>query len=216
MYAYKLQFGKSFASIGLQVSGRRFTNDLSDDRLLAIDGFEQDPAIEKTKYSNTIFNVGVGAYLRSPNFYLGISSPRLIKSNLDQESSGIISREARHIYAMIGSNINITKDWEFKPQLLLKYAEASPLDIDLWTEFAYRDQIFLASNFSIGGSDESLLESFDLMIGFRISKSLVASMAFDFTFTELRKYENGSFEILLKYDLIKNIKPKIIHNPRYY
>ncbi|MBT8191736.1 MAG: PorP/SprF family type IX secretion system membrane protein, partial [Bacteroidia bacterium] len=45
-YSYKIKFEKIAIGFGLQGSARRFLNDFTDQRLLAIDGFEMDPSIE--------------------------------------------------------------------------------------------------------------------------------------------------------------------------
>ncbi|MBT8189830.1 MAG: type IX secretion system membrane protein PorP/SprF, partial [Bacteroidia bacterium] len=200
-YSYKIQFDKIAIGFGLQGSARRFLNDFTDQRLLAIDGFEMDPSIERIKYSKTIMNIGLGSVIRSDNFYIGISIPRILRSNLDYETEGILTREVRHAYMMIGTEFDFAPDWKFKPQLLYKYAEHSPNDIDLWTEFVYRKQLFLAANLRMGGNPDTLMESADLVVGFSLNDRWFTSLSIDFTFTELRNYENGSFELMIKYTL---------------
>lgn len=215
-YSYKLRFKDFDLGLGLQGSARRFTNDFTDPRLLAIDGFEMDQSIERIRYSNTIINLGLGGVIHADMFYIGASIPRIIKSNLDFETEGIVTREVRHAYLIAGSEFIFASDWKFKPQVLFKYAEKSPNDLDFWTEFIYRDQIFLASNLRMGGSSSTLLESTDLIIGFKLGRQWFASLAFDFTFTELRNYENGSFEFMIKYSLPGKEQTIIQQSPRYY
>ena len=102
-YAYKLRLKNLDVGLGLQGSVRRFTNDFTDPGLLAIDGFEMDPSIERIRYSNNILNLGLGGLIQARSFYLSVSLPRIIKSDLDFETEGIKTREVRHAYLMFGS-----------------------------------------------------------------------------------------------------------------
>jgi len=216
MYAYRQKLGKGVASIGLQLSYRSMTNDFADPRLVAINGFELDPSISREKYSTSILNVGLGAYYRTPNYYFGVSVPRTIEADIDSEITESISREFRHYYAMAGVHFSLTDEWDFSPQLLYKATSASPFDVDILGLMTYRDQIHMGINFRTGGSQKSIIESLDLLLGLKLNNGLFASIAYDFTTTEIREFENGSFEILLQYSFNKISKPKEIQNPRYF
>lgn len=216
MYAYKLKIDKASVSLGLQLSMRQFINDFTREELIPIDGFEIDPSIAREKYTNNIFNVGAGLYAKAPRYYIGISVPRLVKGDLDSESINEISREARHLYGQLGLNFNLNLLWKMEQHTLIKLAENVPLDIDLQANFIYEDQVYLGFNYRAGGSQQSIMESLSFLLGFKFTPSIFASMSYDFSTTALRNYENGSFEILLKYQLQKDTKPKSIQNPRYY
>ncbi len=216
MYAYKLKVGAYTYSVGLQLSYRTFANDFSHPDLIALDGFENDTAIDPTRYSTSLFNVGVGGYIKSPLFYIGISSPRMIKPQIDNDNDLNIAREVRHYYGMAGLDLQLTPLWEFKPQLLFRYAENSPYDLDVLALMVYQEQVHLGLNIRSGGSQKSILESVDLLLGLRLKEKLFFGIAYDFTTTELREYENGSFEAIIRYDFKKDKGPKEIKNPRYF
>lgn len=216
MYAYRQRLGKGVASFGLQLSYRTTTNDFADSRLLAINGFELDPAISREKYSSSTLNVGIGAYYKTSNYYVGLSVPRTIQADIDSELDESISKEVRHIYAMAGAYFTLSEEWEFSPQVLYKTAIGTPFDVDILGLMEYRDQIHMGINVRSGGSQKSIVESIDLLLGIKISNGLFASIAYDFTTTEIREFENGSFELLLQYNFNKTNKPKEIQNPRYF
>lgn len=216
IYAYKINTPKSSTSIGLQMSVRNFINDFSNPELIPIDGFDIDPALNNIKYSDTYFNVGVGAYHTGKSYYLGLSVPRMIRANIDDDAAGLIGNEVRHLYAMAGINLNLSLDWSFYPQALFKASENAPYDLDILSMFSYRNQFECGVNFRAGGSQNTLLESFDLIIGFKFHRRISASLAFDFTTTEIREYENGSFELMLKYDFTNTKEPSSSQNPRYF
>jgi len=217
MYAYKVKIGKATASLAMQISGRRFTNDFTKDGLIAIDGFALDPSIERIRYSESVFNAGIGTYIKTDDFYVGISIPRLAKVSLDPvEVDDSKSTEVRHLYGMAGLDLRLSSILDFRPQLLYKLAENAPNDLDLFASIVYKNQFHFGTNLRTGGTQQSFLESVDIILGFQFTDAIFASMAFDFTLSELRQFENGSFELLLRYDFVNNNKPQINISPRFY
>lgn len=215
-FAYKLKLKKSYFNIGLETSIRRYTTDFTDPNLVAIDGFENDPSIDQVKYTSNVLNLGVGLYYNSKNLYAGLSIPRLVRGDLDFESDNAISRESRHIYAMFGASVELSDNWSYKPQFFFKLAENSPFNLDFLSMFTYQEKVHLGGNFRSGGSQKSFIESFNVIFGFEFTNSIFAGMSYDFNLTDLSAYENGSFELLLKYNFKKNNLPSRIGNPRYF
>ena len=216
MYAYKLKVNDFTYSVGLQLSYRTFINDFSNPNLIAIDGFDEDPALEQGRFSSSIFNVGIGGFMKSPLFYLGVSVPRMIKAEIDNENDPFLSREVRHYYVMGGLNLDLNPLWTFKPQALFKYADNSPWDLDILGLMVYQDQVHMGINIRSGGSQQSIFESIDLLLGLRLKSRIFLGIAYDFTTTQIREFENGSFEVILKYEFKKDDGPREIQNPRYF
>jgi len=216
MYAYRLQLRHASISLGLQASFRQFINDFSKDGLIAIDGFDPDPSLSRDRFSKNLFNLGLGAYLNSNRYYLGLSLPRALQSNIDVNNADNGSSEIRHIYGMLGLRFNLGATWKIEPHFLLKLAENSPYDLDMQTNFIYQDQVHLGFNIRSGGTQNSLFESLALLIGFQFTDDIFASMSYDFNTTTLRQFEEGSFEVLLSYTLQRDRSPQNIQNPRHF
>ena len=119
-YAYQFNIAEGSLSMGLSVSGRQFTNDFSDPRLVSIENINIDPAIDGLKHTRTYVNAGAGFYFRTNTYYFGLSVPRLIEANIDFEDIGELSRESRHLYAMTGVAIPLKNKLKFTPQVLFK------------------------------------------------------------------------------------------------
>jgi len=215
MYAYHLRLTNATLSLGLQVSFRQFINDFTDARLIAIDGFELDPSIDRIKYTDGYFNVGIGTFLNAEKYYLGLSIPRTLRSAIDLGQNSL-AREVQHFYAMFGLRFMLNEEWKVQPHLLYKYALQAPFDLDLQTNFIYRDQVHLGVNFRTGGTNNSIMESSAVLLGFQFTPKIFASLSYDFNTTVLRNYEEGSFEFLVSYQFTKDKTPKVIHNPRYF
>lgn len=216
MYAYKVRLQEATISFGLQVSFRQFVNDFSKPGLIAIDGIDPDSSLSRNRFSSNIFNLGIGAFLDSKRYYLGFAIPRYLRPNIDINKDDKGSKEVRHIYGMFGLKFNLSSNWKTQPQFLLTLVEQAPFDLDIQNNFIYQDQVHLGFNVRAGGTQESLFESFALLIGFKFTEEIFASLSYDFNTTTLRQFEEGSFEVLLSYKIGKDRTPNNIQNPRYF
>jgi len=215
-YSYSFKLGNGNLSMGMSISGRRLTTDFSDPSLVSIVSVNQDPSITGVKFSKNILNFGTGFYYRSKTYYLGVSVPRLMQSGIDLETDGELGREARHLYAMLGAAFPVSEKINFTPQVLFKMSENTPIDLDVNFGFDYEQKYFGALNVRLGGNTGSLAESLDFVFGFQLSNQLMLGFSYDYTLSDIGNFQNGSFEVLLNYRLIKTIKKADISNPRFF
>ncbi len=218
IYAYKISVKQHAISLGLQGSYRNQSQDFTKDELVAIQGFELDPSIERTRYSVSNFNLGFGVLWRSNKHSLGLSFPRMAKSNIDQpgEQDVTFSSEVRHAYLIGSYKFDLLSNWSYEPSILVKYAENTPTDLDVFSNFIYNEQLHLGMNVRAGGTSDSLFDSIALIFGLKLRQSILASVSYDFTTSQINEFENGSFELVLKYTLNKDLTPNKFQNPRYY
>ena len=216
-YSYRFSVGETgFLSIGLQSSLRRYTVDFTDERLLGIDGIALDPSISPQIFNRNIVNFGAGIYYSQPNFYFGLSAPRLSEADLDFDNSFGVSREARIFYAMTGSVVNLSNDWIFTPQLLFKYANNLPWDLDVNLSFTYKDRLTAGMSYRHGGDSSSLAESIDLIFGVQMTDALMLGVAYDFSLTGFREQSSGSVEGVIRYIIGRTRSAEDEVNPRYF
>ena len=113
---------------------------------------------------------------------------------------GILSREVPHAYFMTGLLWEINKNTKLQPQLLLKYAQNTPLDIDLNLNFILMNKLNLGVSYRFGGSSvEGNGESINLLFGIQASEQLLLGFSYDITLTELKDYSSGSIEAMIRY-----------------
>ena len=82
----------------------------------------------------------------------------------------------------------------------------APLSIDLSANFLYDEA------FEVGASyrwDDSL----SLVLGAYVTDNLRIGYSYDFTFTELNKFNSGSHELILLFDILTNYE---IISPRFF
>ena len=214
-YGYSFNINDNILSLGLNSSYRRLTQDFTKEELIAIEGFELDPSIDRTVYNSDIYNVGFGLLWQTSKHFLGISLPRTVKSkfDFDAELDDLSTQEFRHAYVIGSYTFLLQDDWKFEPTFLFKIIENAPLDFDLFSNFIYKEQLFLGMNIRAGGTTDSLFDSVALIFGLQMHKDIFASISYDFTTSKIGRYENGSFELILNYTLNSRRLPKEIKNP---
>lgn len=217
-YSYKLALNKGNLSMGLSTSLRQFRVDWTDNRLRPPSGFANDASVDQQIYTKQIFNIGFGAYYNNEAYFFGAAIPRLNKAiiDFDSELDTLQATEARLIYLMGGGKFSLTQDWELSPQLLLTFAEASPVQFELSTIAILKKKYHVGLNYSSGGSVINPAESIDLILGYQHDNQIFLGMSYDMTLSELRQVSNGSLEFILNYRFNRVKNADIIINPRYY
>jgi type IX secretion system PorP/SprF family membrane protein len=216
IYSYRFPFAGGDFSMGISVSGRHYNTDFSDPDLDLIHPFYEDAAIEDGQYAKSVFNAGFGMYYNNERFYIGAGVPRLIRADIDFSESPVNSIEMRHLYVMSGVALDMNDRFTFMPQVLIKLAENSPLDVDYNLGVQLDQKYYAAVAIRDGGSSGDFAESIDLLLGLQLNKQFFMGLAYDITLSPIRKYENGSVELLLHYCYGKKDKPVYRISPRFF
>ncbi|MBK8625736.1 MAG: type IX secretion system membrane protein PorP/SprF [Saprospiraceae bacterium] len=216
MYAYKFFLGEGTLSMGMNVSGRNYIQDYTDNRLFAIQDITMDPAIPQTLQSRNLFNAGFGVYFNTNKFYFGASIPRMIKADIDFDNNNLFSTEVRHLFLMTGGTFIVNNDVRFTPQLMFRAAENTPWGLDLNGSFTWKDKYSAGMTYRTGGSRGDLGESIDLIVGMQLSDRMMIGFAYDVTLSRIRVIDNGSLEFILGYNFIPRKIKTIVINPRYF
>jgi type IX secretion system PorP/SprF family membrane protein len=201
-FQYQIKLGpKSKLGFGLKGLVNFFKNNLST---LNIDT-ENDAVFAK---NNQVLlpNSGAGIYYYSERFYVGLSSPKL----LENTSTGrLVLKEKRHYFLIMGTVLKLSHTVKLKPTIFIKATEGSPIEGDLTGTFIFKDKVNLGVMYRTG-------DAVGALIGYSISEKLSLGYSFDFSTTNTTgKYNNGSHEIMIRYDLISQSKAKI-KSPRYF
>ena len=216
-YAYRIQVGRGTLGIGIMASVRRRAVDWTDSRLKGTQPIGADNGITGGFQSKWLFNVGVGAYYSTNKYYVGVSLPRILKNNIDfSEVGSIISKEVHHAYLMTGLLVNVNDKIKLQPQILVKYAQNSPLDFDLNLMGIFMEKFNAGLTYRAGGSKETGIgESLDVLVGAQLTRNLMFGLSYDITLSEVKNYSNGSIEAILRYCLGKSEGKEYI-NPRFF
>ena len=200
VYAYRIEMGRGILAGGIQGSVRLIRTNYN--RAEAIQPVETDAAIPVGFQSKYVPNFGAGIYYhhQADRFYLGFSIPRFLQNNIDlADSEGIVTREIRHYYFMGGMVLPLGDGVDMRPQVLLKYVKGAPFDADINVNFEF-GKFSTGLSYRIGGSKSSSLgESVSLLLGLDLSDYFLFGLSYDLTLSDLRSYNNGSVEGVLRY-----------------
>lgn len=222
-YAYRVPLGKGNIGVGLQGSIRSFNANYSDDRLISTEGTIFDASIPVGQQNKMTPNFGAGVYYKEERLYVGFSVPRLLENNIDfSEDATVISNSIRHFYLMGGYLFDIKEGVQLQPQVLIKYAQNSPLDVDLNLNAIFMNKYMVGATYRVGGSSRGLpAESIDILFSTQINENFLFGIAYDVTVSELRDYSSGSIEAMVRYSFgPKNTEGKEVEgdylNPRFF
>ncbi len=168
-----------------------------------------DPTLQQDIQNRFSPNIGAGVYYHTERFYAGLSVPRILETTHFDESSLSTASEELNFYLITGYVMDMSAFWKFKPALLTKVVRGAPLQLDLSANFMYNDKFILGAAYRWDAA-------FSGMAGFQISPSFLLGIAYDREITDLGNaaFNDGSFEVILRYDFIRvqgNLK-----SPRFF
>jgi len=201
-YNYRVQVGEH-SKLSLGISGRLEHGRMDLSNVNAHDG--DDDFIMDDMTRSVQPNFGLGLFLSSKNYYVGVSLPTVLENSLYTDAG--FESVYRTFYAMGAVVFNMSENVKFKPSVLLSYNKNAPFDMDLNASFLFMDALWLGATYRLD-------DSIDALVQYQFSPSLRAGMAFDFTTSELNAYTSGGYEIMLEY--IFNKDGKQLTNIRYF
>ncbi len=206
-YAYRIQF-KNDATFSLGIRGTINYMTVSWNKAKLTQAFDQ--TVPASAASKPLPNFGAGAFYQARHWYVGLSVPRLFKNRVDFNNNTASTLEPelqQHYFLMGGVSLDIAKNVQLQPNLLLKYVANSPLDADINLSFVFFEKLLLGVTYRLGDSVDGLLQ-------WRIVPQLAIAVSYDFTLTPLQKFNSGSFDVMLQYCFFKDAKR--LHNPRFF
>jgi type IX secretion system PorP/SprF family membrane protein len=209
-YAYRLPVPRGFLSFGLQTSVRFMQQNFG--LVTGTQPIEQDESIPVGLQSKYLPNFGAGVYYESKRAYVGLSVPRLLRSNIDFSDKGqLITRETQHYYFMAGATIPLGEAWELNPQTLWRYLPNAPFDADINLSAIFKKKISGGLSYRIG-SETAIVST-----GLQMGDHLHLGMAFEASFSDIQKYNSGTAEVIIRYFLAsKKGENAEAVTPRFY
>jgi type IX secretion system PorP/SprF family membrane protein len=164
-----------------------------------------DPNLIQNARNHINPNFGFGIYYRSPRFFVGGSSPRLLERSYDGISTTNIER--RHYFGIVGGVIPLNEDWKLRPTSLVKITENSPIGIDASLAGIYKEKFWFGAMYRLNAA-------FGLFTQFQITPQFKLGMATDFGTQAIRNYNYGTYEVLVSYDFV--FKKVGLRSPRFF
>ena len=156
----------------------------------AIDGVDQDAAINTVSTSDLGFDMDLGLYYHSDKLYVGFSSTHLTQPELKSTTFDV----ARHYFIMAGYNAELNPDFVLQPSVLAK-SDAASTQLDLNLMLIYKQQFW-------AGLSYRWLDAIAPMIGVNWpvgDGNLKFGYSYDITTSLIKQYSNNTHEIMLGY-----------------
>ena len=194
-------------SFGLKAGGHLFNVDFTKLRNY---GAESNLPNIDNKFSP---NFGAGIYYHTDKYYAGLSVPNFLQTehfdSSDTNSSSLIAQERMNFYFITGYVFELRNNVKFKPAALVKAVKGAPLQVDLSANFLFNDKFSLGAAYRWDAAISALF-------GFQLNDQLMLGLAYDKETTDLgaTRFNDGSFEIMLRYEFLNRYKRVI--TPRFF
>lgn len=165
-----------------------------------------DPSLQNLD-NNFSPNVGAGVYFHSDKLYLGASVPNFFETKRYSDNDFVVNKERMNFYFIGGYVFDLSPTLKFKPAFLTKVVEGAPLQLDVSGNFLINEKFVL-------GAAWRWSAAVSLMAGFQVTDGLYIGYGYDLETTRLRRYNSGSHEVFLRFELFK--RDNKIVSPRFF
>ncbi len=213
-YSYKLFFANSSLSLGLQAGV--FHSILDWDKIEHVKD-PTDPVLGSGHEQYTKFDVNIGAYYWTSRFYFGLSVKHLAPPKLNFEkhipnSGNWQPNMGTQFLMMSGMAWLLDDDWSVRPEVLVRYVQATPLSVNVGIHGSFQHRYFFGINVETGQ------KAFSFSVKGFITEQIRLGYSYDIYLGAIRPAQNGSHEISVNY-LMKNLwdkkrNPSTFNNPR--
>jgi len=191
-YAYRLDLGKGTLGIGLTIG---FFNKALDptwkipssDYHTPVSG---DPLIPENKESFVAFDMGLGLFYSTEDFYVGISSTHINQPDFKFNKGTPFM--ARHYYITGGYDLRLSNPvFELLPSFFLQ-SDGKATQITINTNLLYNKKLWAGVSYRTG-------DALVILAGLQLFNGLKIGYSYDFPTSDIRKNTGGTHELMLKY-----------------
>lgn len=203
-FSYALQItDEGRLAFGLKAGLRSLSIDWSKGRY-----YQPGDPLLNTNINNRINpNIGAGIYYYTDRWYAGLSVPNFIRNDYYNDVQESMMADRLHYYVMGGYVFNLSENIKFKPAVLAKIVNGAPLTVDVSANFLLQETVTLGASYRWDDSVSALA-------GVQVTQNIFVGYSYDYSVTDLNKYNNGSHEIIVRFTLAP--KATRIHSPRFF
>src|SRR5690606_19301473 len=106
------------------------------------------------------------------------------------------NQERQHIFLIAGAVFDISYYTKFKPTLLVKAVNGAPIAAEVTAQFLFFEKFW-------AGAMYRWEDAAGILLQYEINNRFKIGYAYDYTLSDIRKYSDGSHEIMLGFDLIR-------------
>ncbi|MBB6610734.1 type IX secretion system membrane protein PorP/SprF [Pontibacter sp. Tf4] len=158
-----------------------------------------DPAIYDGRVNEMKFDLNMGIWLYSYDFYVGLAGSQLVPSKRKyiNDNSVITDNEGRlqqHYFATAGYRVDVSPYLSVIPSVMVKMAQPSPVSVDATAKVMYANRIWAGVTYRHN-------ESVAAMAGINVSHLFDISYSYDASTSPLGQAHAGSHEVVVGFKL---------------
>lgn len=193
---------KDFAlRIGLQGSARRLGFKFEDANQISIITNERS---QTTNLNARLFgNFGMGMFMTYKDSYMGFSVPFYYANIIGLNSTTPqIAVEQPHYYFLCGLALPMIDKIVWKPAAVFQKTNNAPWGLEMNSNFVFAEKITAGVSYRVGQVNVSDIgESMDFLMFYQVNEKWGLGAAYDVALSQLKKYTDGSLEVVLRFDL---------------
>lgn len=197
MYSYLLRLNYNmFISLGISAQVNHYNIGLTDLEVIE----DNDPSFQNNLENGFKPNFGAGIFVYSPQFYFGVSVPKILGSQLSQEETGgVVLEQYTSAYITSGYAFSVGKDVYLKPSFLGRYRSSASSSFDVSLQMMYKNLFWVGASYRMNNTLAALLNV-------QIAETFAICYSYDFAVGDKVNFGVGSHEISLSFDSDKLIK----------
>lgn len=162
-----------------------------------------DPAFGKDISTRFLPNFGFGMLYKSENFYVGLSTPRLIQNKYIRRTDFASLRERIHYYGIMGTKHRLSENLEFNQAIALRVTQGIPFQFQIDGTLTFYEKYQFSTVLRTG-------DAVALMLGYHASKTIWVGYSYDWSFNNRTfLYNSGSHELMVTYTAFKPKDDKV-------
>jgi len=203
-FSYAIPLGETDKlAFGLKAGARVLNVDWSKGRY-----YQSGDPLLNTNINNKIAPAtGAGIYYYADKWYAGLSVPNFIRTTIYSDVKESTVTDRLHYYAIVGYVFNLGSSLKFKPAVLAKIVTGAPVIVDASANFLIQDFVTLGVAYRWD-------DAMSALAGVQITPNIFVAYSYDYSITELNKYNSGSHEIVVRFQL--QPKTSRIKSPRFF
>ncbi len=203
-FSYNLELDYfTYISLGVDFGVYNHSFDLSKLKIKdSEDIFSED-------YNSLDFDAGIGAFLYTDTWYVGLSVPNLNLKEKFKSDNTLEDKRLLHTYLMGGYNIEIGPRRIFQPSFMLRYASNLPVSAELTLNMKWNETLTTGIAYRFNSA-------YSLLVGIDVTRKLHIGYAFDWDQSRFYRTNYGSHEVFLRYYLNTEENSSRYQSPRFF
>lgn len=204
-YSYSAPFENATLSLGLSLGILNYNTNYS----LTNPFTAGDPSLQ-SGVNGILPTAGVGALLASERWYVGLSTPALMKTKINSVGQALIKQAGADgsFFLTTGYIFPVSDQVVVKPSVMLKSVSSAPIQPDFNMNVWFGDVLSLGASYRIKDAVVGLVE-------LQLAPQMRLGYSYDHDISNLGKYNQGSHEFLMRFEFGRAQGKKII-SPRYF